>query len=221
MVLRTFIRRHLDVPSRLEEILFGLIMVMTVTLTAGITVGEGPDGVRQLLVAAIGCNVAWGIVDGLMYVMSTYTARSRDLMLAGKIRAAASPAEGLAIAREAIDIRLEGLGRRETRDRLAEDVAASARELPAGRARLTWDDVAGGVACFWLVFVTCLPAAIPFLLFSNPHVALRVSNALLIAMLFVGGQVWATYVGAPRFVAGALAVGFGLFLVVVAILLGG
>jgi VIT1/CCC1 family predicted Fe2+/Mn2+ transporter len=221
MLLRTFIHRHLDVPSRLEEVLFGLIMVMTVTLTAGITVSEGPDGVRQLLVAAIGCNVAWGIVDGLMYVMSTYTARSRDLMLAGQIRTATSPAEGVAIAREAIETRLEGLGRSETRERLAEDVASAARQLPPGRARVEWEDVAGGIACFWLVFVTCLPAAIPFLLFSDPHVALRVSNALLIAMLFVGGQVWARYVGAPRFVAGALAVGFGLFLVIVAILLGG
>jgi hypothetical protein len=39
--------------------LFGLIMVLTETLTAGLSVTEGKAGVRQLLIAVIGCNLAW------------------------------------------------------------------------------------------------------------------------------------------------------------------
>jgi hypothetical protein len=61
-----FVQRHLDPASRMGEILFGLIMVLSVTLTAGLSVADGKAGVRQLLVAAIGCNVAWGIIDGIM-----------------------------------------------------------------------------------------------------------------------------------------------------------
>jgi hypothetical protein len=57
-----FVQRHLDPASRIGEILFGLIMVLSVTLTAGLTVSEGRAGVRQLLVAALGCNIAWGII---------------------------------------------------------------------------------------------------------------------------------------------------------------
>ncbi len=56
-----FTRRYLDPASRLGEILFGLIMVLTVTLTASFTVADGRKGVRQLLLAAIGSNVAWGL----------------------------------------------------------------------------------------------------------------------------------------------------------------
>ena len=67
-----FIHRYLDPASRLSEILFGLIMVLSVTLTAGLTVAEGAAGVRQLLLAALGCNVAWGIIDGVMYVMNLH-----------------------------------------------------------------------------------------------------------------------------------------------------
>jgi hypothetical protein len=60
-----FVRRYLDPASQLSEILFGLIMVLTVTLTAGLSVTEGKAGVRQLLIAVIGCNLAWGIIDAV------------------------------------------------------------------------------------------------------------------------------------------------------------
>ena len=71
-----FLRKYLDPASRLGEILFGLIMVLSVTLTAGLTVKEGKSGVRQLLVAALGCNIAWGIIDGIMYIMNCMAERS-------------------------------------------------------------------------------------------------------------------------------------------------
>ena len=38
----SLVPRFLDPASRLGEILFGLIMVLTVTLTAGLTVADGP-----------------------------------------------------------------------------------------------------------------------------------------------------------------------------------
>jgi hypothetical protein len=44
-----FTERYLDPASRLGEILFGYIMVLTVTLTAGFSVADGKRGVRQLL----------------------------------------------------------------------------------------------------------------------------------------------------------------------------
>src|SRR5256885_13764451 len=78
--MKRFVPKYLDPASRLGEILFGLIMVLTVTLTAGLTVSEGRAGVRQLLLTAIGCNFAWGIIDAVMYIMNCLTERS------GKIR---------------------------------------------------------------------------------------------------------------------------------------
>ena len=50
--MNRFVLRYLDPASRLGEILFGLIMVLTITLTAGLTVADGKEGVRQLLLAA-------------------------------------------------------------------------------------------------------------------------------------------------------------------------
>jgi hypothetical protein len=66
-----FTQRHLDPASRAGEILFGLIMVLAATLTAGLKVSEGKAGVRQLLLTAIGVNVAWGIIDAVMYIINS------------------------------------------------------------------------------------------------------------------------------------------------------
>src|SRR4030095_9160134 len=94
-----FVQRHLDPASRMGEILFGLIMVLSVTLTAGLTVSEGREGVRQLLVAALGCNIAWGIIDGIMYVMNCMAERSVRGRLVRPIQGASDPKCALAITR--------------------------------------------------------------------------------------------------------------------------
>lgn len=82
-------------------------------------------------------------------------------------------------------------------------------------------DVLGALACFWLVFLSCVPAATPFLIVSDPVVALRISNVILIGMLFFVGQKWAVHAGLNRLAAGAAMVAMGLAMVGIAVLLGG
>jgi len=62
----SLVHRHLDPGSSLGEVLFGLIMTLTFTLSAGIIIeDEGREGARQLLIAVIGCNLAW-VIDGAL-----------------------------------------------------------------------------------------------------------------------------------------------------------
>jgi Uncharacterized membrane protein len=84
---------------------------------------------------------------------------------------------------------------------------------PLARSAIAKEDVYGALACFWLVFISCLPASLPFFFFSDPHLALRISNFLLIALLFLVGQKWAQYAGTNRLAAGAAMVAIGLVLV--------
>ena len=95
----SFTHKYLNPASRLGEVLFGLIMVLTATLTAGLTVAEGKAGVRQLLLAALGCNIAWGIIDAIMYVMNCMTERSGKLRLLQEIQRAPDPSAALHIIR--------------------------------------------------------------------------------------------------------------------------
>ena len=203
------------------EILFGLIMVLSVTLTAGLTVKEGREGVRQLLVAALGCNIAWGIIDGIMYVMNCLAERSVRGRLILAIQGASSPDVGLDIIRNQVEPELESLASPEDREALYRGMLKHLGRAGAPRTTLEKSDLHGGLACFLLVFASCLPVVIPFLIFSNPTRALRVSNFLLIAILFVVGRKWAEYANTNRLVAGLAMVAIGLSLVGVAILLGG
>jgi len=216
-----FVERYLDPASRLGEVLFGLIMVLGATLTAGLSVGEGQAGVRQLLQAALGCNIAWGIIDGIMYVMNCMTARAEKARLIEAIQHAPGPQAALEIVRCEIEPRFEALTAPADREALCGSILTYLAHSEAPTTAVAKDDLYGALACFWLVVISCLPVAVPFLIFAEPARALRVSNMLLIVMLFFVGRKWAQYAHTNRLLAGLAMVAVGLVLVGVAILLGG
>jgi len=216
-----FTQRHLDPASRLGEILFGLIMVLTVTLTASFTVADGRKGVRQLLLAAIGSNVAWGIIDASMYIMNAMVVRRGKIRLVKAVQRASDAKAALLLVKDRVDPELQELIGPEKAEAFSKSVLPHIVGAQITERILTKENFYGALASFWLVFVSCLPAAIPFLIFSEPQVALRVSNFLLIAGLFYVGQKWADYAGKSRVAVGLAMVAVGLILVGVAILLGG
>ncbi|HSF23739.1 MAG TPA: VIT family protein [Blastocatellia bacterium] len=216
-----FPQRYLDPADRLGEILFGVIMVLTVTLTAGLTSGSGKEGVHRLLLAAIGCNIAWGIIDGIMYIMARVTERSGQARLILAVQKARDEGVALDIIRGEVEPKFEFVAAHERREALYRSILEHAKTRTVRRVSVTKDDFLGALACFWLVFVSCLPAAVPFLIFSDEEVALRVSNVLMVAMLFIVGMMWGEYAYTSRIGAGLAMASIGLALVGVAILLGG
>src|SRR5262249_5115955 len=77
--------RVLDPLERFAEVIFGLIMVMTFTGSLSVATA-GHQEVRTMLVGAIGCNIAWGIVDAVMYILNALLWRGRGLRILGAIR---------------------------------------------------------------------------------------------------------------------------------------
>ena len=74
-----FRARVLEPIDRVSEVLFGLIMVLT--FTGSLSVAEaGRDDVRAMLVGALGCNVAWGVIDAMLYLMGGLADKGRGLM---------------------------------------------------------------------------------------------------------------------------------------------
>ena len=61
--------RILDPMDRISEVLFGLIMALTFTCTLGVAIADNIQ-VRTMLIGALGCNLAWGIIDGGVYLMA-------------------------------------------------------------------------------------------------------------------------------------------------------
>src|SRR5215468_5364096 len=122
--MKRLISKYLDPASHLGEILFGLIMVLTVTLTAGLTAPEGPEGMRQMLLAALGGNIAWGIIDGVMYVMGGMTDRAEKARLIEAVQAAPDDRAALDFIRKKIEPRFETLTRPEDREAFCRSILA-------------------------------------------------------------------------------------------------
>jgi VIT1/CCC1 family predicted Fe2+/Mn2+ transporter len=217
----SFFRRYLEPADRLNEILFGLIMVLTFTLTAGFTVGDGPDAARTLLLATLGCNLAWGIIDGAMYLMGTLLERSRRARAVAAVQAAPDEAAAFAEIERAIQGSLTELASKAERARLFRTIYDVVRRSPPERARLRREDLLGALASGVLVVLSTVPAAIPFLLIDEPWRALRASNLLLVGLLFGVGYQWGKEAHASPWRAGFAFLVAGVALVATAIALGG
>jgi hypothetical protein len=214
-----FVER-LDPGERVGELLFGLIMVLTFTLGAGLSLGDREE-TRELLIAALGCNTAWGIIDAALYLLARLSERGRLNRLVKAIQAAPAGEEARALVARELDERLPELIAPPLRATLDAHVLERVREMKLGRNRVTGDDLLAGLAVFWLVFLTALPAVVPFLLIREPQLAMRTSNAVLIALLFFVGWRWASFTGAGRWRTALFMAFLGVALVLVAIALGG
>src|SRR5215467_15480213 len=82
----------LEPIERISEVLFGLIMVLT--FTGSLSVAEADRGeVRTMLIGALGCNLAWGIIDAVFYLMGCFSARGRAILNLAAVQNASSPSE--------------------------------------------------------------------------------------------------------------------------------
>src|SRR4051812_50209902 len=71
----------MDPMERISETLFGLIMALTFICSLGIATGANVN-IQTMLIGALGCNLAWGIVDGGLYLLARINERgARNLTL--------------------------------------------------------------------------------------------------------------------------------------------
>src|SRR4030095_10879421 len=93
--------RVLDPLERFSEIVFGLIMVLS--FTCAISIAEaGREDVRAMFIGAIGCNLAWGIIDAAFYLIACLTEHGRQALLLRNVQQAADPARARQIVAEAL-----------------------------------------------------------------------------------------------------------------------
>jgi hypothetical protein len=202
----------------LSEILFGLIMVLTFTGSLSVATAAHGD-VREMLVGALGCNFAWGVIDAIMYLMATLSDRARDYRTVHAVRDADTADE----AHDAIVRYLPAVVARTLGPEELERIRKELNDLPnlPRRAGLTGQDWRGALGVFLLVFTSTLPVALPFAFFQDVAFAMRVSNLIAIVMLAVIGYAYGRNTGYTAFGMAAGMVALGVVLVAFTIALGG
>jgi len=216
-----FIARHLTAGERLGELLFGLIMTLTFTLTAGFVVGEGRDAARELLIATIGCNIAWGIIDGGLLILGRVFDRGRAARIGRAIRTTSDERHAMAAVATEMDEILEHVTAPQARQDLYRHVVGQVRTSPGQRTGVRREDWLAAFSVFWLVVFASFPAALPFVFIEDAWLALRVSNGILITLFFVIGWQWAGYTTIKPWRAATSLTLFGMAMVGAAIALGG
>lgn len=173
----------LDPISRLSEIMFGLLMALTFTGTISVAVAEGAS-VRSVLLAALGCNIAWGLVDGVMSVLTGITERNRARAAGIELRRA-TPERARAILRD----HLPGDAATALSDGEIDRLIARARQTePPAFAGASLQDLKAAVAIFALLVAATFPPVLPFAIFDELHVAMRWSNGIAVASLVLIGR---------------------------------
>ena len=214
--------RHLDPGSHMGEILFGLIMTLTFTLAAGIVIDEeGRAGAREMLVGIIGCNLAWGVIDGVLYVLGQVFERGRVRRIGSNVRLATSDAQAREMVAAEYDGSLATVTNEPARQHLYQSIVDHVRSAPPEPNRLRREDLLGGLAAGWLVVACSFPAVLPFVFLDDPRLALRVSNVILLGLLFFVGWRVARHTLARPWIAGVMFLLVGVLLVALAIPLGG
>ncbi len=207
----------LNPVDRVSEMIFGLFMALTFVGVVSMATAEREE-IRTMLIAALGCNLAWGLVDAVMYLVRTITDRGRLLTLTRSIREADTET-GRRILQDALSRPVTKLVTTTEidamRGRLLEQT-----DLPA-RPKLERDDFLAAFGVFLIVVGSTFPVALPFVFIKDAGTALLVSRVIALTMLFLAGLALGRYAGYGSWKTGVMMAGLGVLVVGAVIALGG
>ncbi|SAL14331.1 hypothetical protein AWB71_00497 [Caballeronia peredens] len=211
-------RSILDPVDRVCELCFGLFMALTFVGTVKAVTG-GEDAGNKMFFAALGCNVAWGLADAVMYLVRTLAERGQRLNLAQAVRQQPDRAVAVRTLRNALSETLEPL----LDDADLERIRARLAAVPAlpSRANFVRDDFVGALGILFLVVLGTFPVAVPFLVVKDLTTALVASRVLTLLMLFIAGFALGRHTGAGAIKAGFAMIALGVVLTMAIIALGG
>lgn len=210
--------RILDPSERIAEILFGLIMSLTISGTISVATADRFQ-IRTMLIGVLGCNLAWGIIDGGMYLMARLAEKGRNILLIREVRAASGRDKAHRAIAEALPQPLAATFQSVQLEAMRERISRIP-DMESG-PRLIGRDWLGALGVCILVIVSTFPVVIPFILIESAIFALRVSNAIAIVMLFLCGFMFARDASMNPWVMGFIMVVVGAAEVSIAIALGG
>jgi VIT family len=211
-------KRLLDPIERISEILFGLIMVLSFTCALSVTESEHTD-IKQMLFGAIGCNLAWGVIDGIMYLMIVMSQRGRDNAVIKYVSVTQDKEKARELIAETISPEIAAAMEQQSFENIRKDIVMNASNL--SHPRVYGKDLKTALGIFILVFLSTFPIAIPFTFIHQVRMALRISNGIAIILLFTGGWILARYSHYNKFRTGLYLALLGIGMVFLTISLGG
>ncbi len=208
----------LDPIDRISEVLFGLIMVLSFTGSISV-VSDGRAEISELLWAALGCNLAWGIIDAVFCLMSNICSKGHGLSVLNKLKLTKDKEISRNLLKDELPLYLSAILKPEEIDSLNERLV-KLQSLPTKKI-ISSVDFRAAFLIFLLVFSCTFPVALPFIFLTNTAIPLRISNGIALLILFFGGVSVGKYAGFHSYWTGTIIMFLGIILVALTIALGG
>ncbi len=224
-----FLGRLLDPIDRLTETIYSILILLTFTLAFRIIhLWDNPgqvvsaEYVNELLVAALGATLAWGVIDGIMHALMELLQRGERHRLLWQIQAAETVHEGIEVIAGELDYILEPIAGDSERQALYLSVFHHLRGGQPQPVRFKREDFTGALGCLVVAIIAVLPSLVPLMVLRDDYaLAIRVSNIVSFIMLFYAGYQWGRHTGSSPWKTGLLLVAVGVLMVSIAIPLGG
>ncbi len=221
--------RLLDPIDWLVETIVAILVLLTFTIAfAFLELNADPDltvtvaDVNELIVGILGSSLAWGVINGVLYMMASVFERGEKHRLLTSIQNAATQAEGVQVIADELDHVLEPITRVEKRQLLYKEILDHLQDSQPQPVKVKREDVAGALGCIVVAVIAVLPSLVPLLVLrSHYELAIRLSNLVSFGVLFYAGYSWGKYSGSSPWKTGLFLTAMGAFLVMIAIPLGG
>jgi len=188
-----FRQEHLSEADVQVEMLCGVIMVLVMIGYLKLSLAQdGFEFKKMMMLVPLGCNAAWGIIDGIMYVLINLRERGNKSKLLSLIKSAKDQNEVLALIKNEFGFVFIDLLNKDTQDNIYQEILKGLTntivEKPKGISK---NDLRLVLKTFLIVFSTGVPLVIPFILLNDVWLAIRISHIIGLVMLFSIGYWWA------------------------------
>lgn len=204
----------LDPVDRASEVVFGTLMAMSFSGTLSVATA-GEQDVHTMMLAALGCNLAWGLTDGVMFLVAAVTEERRKAGLLVRLHHARDNAEANRLIADELPLRLQT----HANPAVYEAIRESLMNAPEQIKVLNFRRIRDAVQVFLLVVLSTFPIVLPFMFVEEPMHALRLSNLMGLLTLFVSGYFLGRFAdGRPlRFAFGMSLIGAVMIGVIIAL----
>jgi VIT1/CCC1 family predicted Fe2+/Mn2+ transporter len=208
----------INTEDGVSEILYGLISALTITCTMSITKSD-QTSVDDMLYGALCCNISWGLIDAVMYILMAKTDKFRGISILKFVR----NSKDMIKSREFITDALPAVIANALQPEEIETIRMRIAQIPETKIAKNQyvKDYKSAIVIFFLVFLSAFPIVIPFIFNDDLGTALRISNFIAISMMFFCGWGLGKYAGIKPFYSGIIMCLFGTLLVLITIALGG
>ena len=204
-----------------SEPMFGVIMVVCFTSILRSYPNAAEEVIGTVLLSALFCCIAWGLVDGIFYAWEAHYELDRKRKLLSRVQAPSDPKEARELVKDHLGDTIVDLMEDKDKDQIYQIVEKNASRVDLGRVSIK-EDIVTVLMAFGLVVGSSIIVMIPFLVFSPVMTALIISNITGILLLFVMGY-WREEDKriAKKLITGGLTAFVALIITIVTVFLGG